>query len=381
MADTVNGTAATGAAERAELARLAFALGAKYADRSLGDERAAEQQWRDLSRAGLPAVSLPEEHGGAGDIADLCLVVERLAAGGYPAPKLTISTAVAGGIIARHGSPEQRRRWLPGIGAGETRFCFAITEPGAGSNSANLATRAERVGGGWRVTGEKTYISAVDSSDVMVLVARDADSGGLVLLAIDLPDSRLALHRVDVHVPVAENQWTVFLDGVDVAADAVIGEPGRGMRAVFDGLNPERLVVAAQAVGIGRWCLDRATTYAGQRVVFDVPIGSHQAVAHPLAEAYVALEAAWALVGDAARLYSGGGQAGLESNVAKIAACDAGLKAADAALQAFGGSGFTDESMMFDRFGYLRLLRSVPVSREMALNHVATAGLGLPRSY
>ncbi|MDN5917297.1 MAG: acyl-CoA/acyl-ACP dehydrogenase [Pseudonocardia sp.] len=377
----MTGTAPTGATERAELARLAFALGEKYADRSLGDEQAAEAQWQDLRRAGLPAISLPEEHGGAGDTADLCLVVERLAAGGYPAPKLTISTAVAGSIIARHGTADQRRRWLPGIASGELRFCFALTEPGAGSNSANLATRAERVGDGWRVSGEKTYISAVDSSDVMVLVARDVESGGLTLLALDLPDSRLALHRVDVHVPVAENQWTVFLDGVDVPGNAVIGETGRGMRAVFDGLNPERLVVAAQAVGIGRWCLNRATAYAGQRVVFDVPIGSHQAVAHPLAEAYVALEAAWALLGDAARLYGEGGQAGLESNVAKIAACDAGLKAADAALQSFGGSGFTGESMMFDRFAYLRLLRSVPVSREMALNHVATAGLGLPRSY
>ncbi|MBN9099852.1 MULTISPECIES: acyl-CoA dehydrogenase family protein [unclassified Pseudonocardia] len=371
----------TGTEERAALADLAFRIGATYAGRSLGDEKAAEEQWRDIGRAGLAAVSLPESHGGGGDMADLCLVVERLAAGGYPAPKLTISTAVAGSILARHGTPEQRDRWLPGIGSGELRFCFAITEPGAGSNSANLATRAERTATGWRVTGEKTYISAVDSSDVMVLVARDAASGGLSLLSIDLPDDRLALTPVDVHVPVAENQWTVFLDGVDLPADALIGEPGRGMRAVFDGLNPERLVVASQAVGIGRWCLARAAAYANERVVFDVPIGSHQAVAHPLAESYVALEAAWALVGRAARLYSGGGQAGLESNVAKIAACDAGLKAADAALQSFGGSGFTGESMMFDRFAYLRLLRSVPVSREMALNHVATAGLGLPRSY
>ena len=139
--------------------------------------------------------------------------------------------------------------------------------------------------------------------------------------------------------------------------------------------------MAAQAVGLGRWCLARASEYARERVVFDVPIGQHQAVQHPLAEALIDLEAAWALVERGAQAYDEGGNAGLACNMAKVKACDAGLRAADAALQAFGGSGFTEETLMFDRFGYLRLLRSIPVARELALNQIAVAGLGLPRSY
>ncbi|HEX5192993.1 MAG TPA: acyl-CoA dehydrogenase family protein [Solirubrobacteraceae bacterium] len=367
--------------ERRQIAELAFSLGARYADRSFSDRDAARAQWDELSRAGLAALSLPPEHGGVGGMADLCLVVERLSAGGFPAGKLTISTAVAGSIIARNASDAQRKAWLPGIADGSLRFCFAITEPGAGSNSANLATRARRDGDLWRIAGQKTYISAVDDSDVMLLVARDADSGGLSLFAVPLPCDALDLQRVTTMVPTPEHQWTVFLDDLPIGADALIGEPGRGGRALFDGLNPERLVVAAQAVGIGRWCLQQAIAHARERVVFDAPIGRHQAVQHPLAEAYIELEAAWALVECGAHAYDADDAAGVASNVAKVKACDAGLQAADSALQCFGGSGFTGETMLFDRFSYLRLLRTVPVARELALNHVATAGLGLPRPY
>lgn len=312
---------------------------------------------------------------------ELLLVVERLAAGGYPAGKLTISTAIAGAVLLRHGTARQKERYLPAIGDGSLRFCFALTEPGAGSNSARMTTRATRTTTGWRLNGQKTYISAVDDSDVMLVVAKDAESGGLSLFSLPLPCDRLQTQPVGVMVGVPERQWTVFFDDVELPEDALIGAPGAGGRALFDGLNPERLVVAAQAVGIGRWCLGRAAEYAGQRVVFDVPIGQHQAVQHPLAEALIDLEAAWALVERGAAAYDSGGNAGLACNMAKVKACDAGLKAADAALQVFGGSGFTDETLMFERFGYLRLLKSAPVSRELALNQIAVSGLGLPRSY
>jgi alkylation response protein AidB-like acyl-CoA dehydrogenase len=381
MTTTTHIPEAIGAEEREQIAELAFALGAKYQDRPFSDVGAGQEQWREICAAGLAAVSLPPEHGGAGGMADLCLVVERLAAGGFPAGKLTISTAVAGSVIARHGTPDQRARWLPGIADGSLRFCFAITEPGAGSNAANMTTRATRTDRGWTLSGQKTYISAVDDSEVMLVVARDRESGGFSLLALPLPCDALALQEVGVMVGTSEHQYSVFFDDVELPADALLGAPGQGGRALFDGLNPERLIVAAQAVGIGRWCLAKATRYARERVVFDVPIGQHQAVQHPLAEALVDLEAAWALVQQGARTYDAGQEAGLASNIAKVKACDAGLKAADSALQAFGGSGFTDETLMYDRFGYLRLLRSVPVARELALNHIATSGLGLPRSY
>lgn len=370
-----------GPEERAALADLAFSIGKRYEDRSLADMDAAAAHWKEVCAAGLPTVSLPEEVGGAGDIADLLLVAERLGAGGYPAGKLTIATAISGAVLTRHGSAEQQKEWLPALGDGSLKFCFALTEPGAGSNAALMKTKAARTATGWRLNGEKTYISAADDSDVMLVVARDADNPGFSLFAVPLPSPGMTMQPVSVSVAVPERQFTVFLDDVEIPESALIGEAGGGGAALFDGLNPERLIVAAQAVGIGRWCLAKATKYANQRVVFKVPIGTHQAIQHPLAEAMIELEAAWALVERGSAAYESGENAGLACNMAKVKACDAGLKAADAALQTFGGSGFTTETMMFDRFGYMRLLRSAPVSKEMALNHIAIAGLGLPRSY
>jgi len=367
--------------EQREIGGVAFAIGARYARRRFDDHAASLAQWEDLRAAGLTGLSIPEEHGGAGGMLELCMASERLAAGGFPAAKLVIATAMAGTMIARHGTDAQRARWLPGVAAGTTRFCFAFTEPEAGSNANNLRTSVARGPGGWRLSGQKTFISAIESSEAMIVVAADRERGGLSLVLVPLPCEGLTTHAVRMSAPSFEQQWHVFLDDVAVAGDAVLGEPGRGGRVLFDGLNPERLIVASQAVGVGRWSLRRAAEYAGERVVFDVPIGAHQAVQHPLAEALVALEGAWLLVQRGARLHDAGRPAGLESNMAKIAACDAGLAAADRALQCFGGSGYTEDTMMLQRFTYMRLLRTVPVARELALNHVATAGLGLPRSY
>jgi alkylation response protein AidB-like acyl-CoA dehydrogenase len=367
--------------EQHAIADLAFELGAKYGGRRFDDHSASLAQWDDLAASGLTGLSLPEAHGGAGGMFELCLASERLAAGGFPAAKLVIATAIAGSILARNGTPEQQSRWLPSIATGETCFSFAFTEPAAGSNANRIRTEARYEGGRWLIRGEKTYISALESSNAMLLVAKDRESGRLTLLALELPHPSIKVVRVQVEVPVFEHQWSVYYDDVEVTEDAMIGGPGGGAQALFDGLNPERLVVAAQAVGVGRWCLERAAQYAQERVVFDVPIGTHQAVQHPLAEALIAVEAAAGLTDRAARLYDDGQQAGLESNIAKVAACDAGLLASDRALQVFGGSGFTDETMILQRFTYMRLLRSIPVSRELALNHIATSGLGLPRSY
>ena len=367
--------------EQRDLGELAYELGARYADRRFDDHEASLAQWDDLARAGLTALSLPEEHGGVAGMFELVLASERLAAGGFPAAKLIIATAIAGSILSRNGSPEQRERWLPGMADGTTRFCFALTEPGAGSNSRNLRTTAVRSDGGWRVQGEKTYISALESSDAMLLVTRMPEHGnGFGVFALPLPWDGIEKTRVSVEAPAFEHQWHLFLD-LELPEDALVGDPGEGAKPLFDGLNPERLVVAAHGVGVGRWCLERASRYARERVVFEVPIGAHQAVQHPLAEALIAVEGAWLLTDRAARLYDTGAQAGVESNIAKVAACDAGLLAADRALQAFGGSGFTDETMMLQRFAYMRLLRTIPVARELALNHIATSGLGLPRSY
>jgi alkylation response protein AidB-like acyl-CoA dehydrogenase len=367
--------------EQREIGEVAFALGERYADRRFDDHEASLAQWDDLRAAGLTGLSLPEEHGGAGGLLELCIASERIAAGGFPAAKLVIATAMAGTMIARHGTDAQRARWLPGIAAGTTRFCFAFTEPEAGSNANRLRSRVSGTAGAMRLSGQKAYISALESSEAMIVVAADPERGGLTLVVLALPCEGLTRHPVRMSAPSFEQQWHVFYDDVAVPEDAVLGERGGGGRVLFDGLNPERLIVASQAVGVGRWCLARAADYASRRVVFDVPIGAHQAVQHPLAEALVALEGAWLLVARGARLHDAGQPAGLEANMAKIAACDAGLAAADRALQCFGGSGYTEDTMMLQRFTYMRLLRTVPVARELALNHVATAGLGLPRSY
>jgi alkylation response protein AidB-like acyl-CoA dehydrogenase len=367
--------------EQLEIAQLAHTLGAKYARRSFKDHSASLSQWDELASCGLTALSLPEEYGGAGGMLELCLVSERLAAGGYPAAKLVIATAIAGSILGRHGNEAQRARWLPGIAAGSTRFCFAFTEPGAGSNARNLQTAAHRTADGWRIRGEKTYISALESSDAMLLVTREAETGGLAVFACPLPFEGVTSTQVNVQAPAFEFQWNVFFDDVELPNNALIGEAGGGGRVLFDGLNPERLLVAAQAVGVGTWCIEQAVAYAVERIVFDVPIGAHQAIQHPLAESYVGLHAAWALTERAARLYDAGKDADVASSGAKLAACDAGFAAADRSLQVFGGSGYTDETGMLQRFDYLRLLKSIPVARELVLNHLATAGLGLPRSY
>ena len=366
--------------EQRAIDELAFEIGRKYADRRFDDHDASLAQWDDLSQSGLTALSIPEEFGGAGGMLELIILAERLSAGGFPAAKLVIATAIAGSILSRSASREQQERWLPGIAAGTTRFCFGLTEPSAGSNVRNLDTTSKKTADGWQIRGEKTYISALESSDALMLVTKDVTNGGLTLFAFPLPHVGIECVQVQVDAPAFEYQWSLFID-TEVPHDTVVGAPGEGADALFNGLNPERLIVAAQGVGIGRWCLERARQYASQRVVFGVPIGAHQAIQHPLAEALIAVEAAWLLLERACRLYDAGEQAGLESNMAKVAACDAGLLAADRALQTFGGSGFTDETKILQRFMYMRLLKTIPVARELALNHIGTAGLGLPRSY
>jgi alkylation response protein AidB-like acyl-CoA dehydrogenase len=352
----------------------------------LGREGApATALWRSLAEHGFLGVNIPERYDGGGlGLYELAIVEEEVSGAGCPMLPLLVSPGIAGTILTRHGSEEQKERWLRGIGDGSRHYAFAITEPDAGSNSHNLSLRAVRRGDDWVLTGTKTYISGVEDCDGLLVMARTGQPGerdALSLFMIDPDVPGLERQHIDTIVQAPEQQWTLYFDGVVVSADRMIGNPGEGMRLGFDGLNPERILAAAICTGVGRYALDKASAYANQRSVWGVPIGSHQGVAHPLAEAKIAMEAARLMTWKAALLHDAGAPAGEASNMAKLLAADAGMLCLDRAIQAHGGNGLADEYGLADLWFIVRLLRIAPVSREMILNYVAQHSLGLPRSY
>ena len=297
-----------------------------------------------------------------------------------------MSPAICATVIARSGTDEQRERWLPGLADGSLKMAFAITEPDAGSNSHNITTIARADGSDWVLSGRKVYISGVDESHAVLVVARseDARTGTLrpmlVVVPTDAPGLDATLIPVEVTGP--EKQFALFLDGVRVPRDAVVGETAAAaIDALFAGLNPERITGAAFANGIGRYALGRASAYANQRQVWGVPIGAHQGLAHPLANAAIQVELARLMTAKAAWLYDRGEDAGEAANMAKYAAAEAALLAVDQAIQVHGGNGMASEYGLVPLWGAARIARIAPISREMILNFVASHTLGLPRSY
>jgi alkylation response protein AidB-like acyl-CoA dehydrogenase len=368
--------------EEQQFAEVAYEIASAYADRSFGDRDAIDAYWDDCRKAGMCGLGVPEEYGGAGeDLFPLVVATERTSAAGFPATRLVTGQGMCGRILLRAGDLEQQQRWLPALATGDARFSFGLTEAGSGSNAQKMRTTARRKGGGWVLNGEKTYITAFDECDVMLLAANAVDDGGITLFLVEDPRSRILSQPVHLGMTIYERHWTLFVDDLELGPEAVVGEVGKGFRAMFAALNCERLLVGAQSLGLGRHGLSRAVGYAKEREVFDIPIGAHQAVQHPLAEAYVQLEAAWALLVSAARGYSEGGRGGMLANAAKLACCDAGFFSLDRALQTFGGSGYTTDVGLLEPYLLTRLFRSVPVSRELGLNQIAMEALGLPRSY
>ena len=360
-----------------------------FRERSRAGERAHEL-WETLAAAGFMSVNLPEEYGGGGQgITELAIVCEEVAAGGAPLLLMIVSPAICGSVIARFGSEEQRAEWLPKLcGQGDPRYkmAFAITEPDAGSNSHRIGTTARREGDGWVLNGTKTYISGVDEAEAILVVTRTGldertGRGELSLFIVDADSPGLSKQVIPTEIVEPEKQYTLFFDNVAVPDDRLVGVAGQGLKQVFAGLNPERITGAALLNGIGRYSLERAAGYARERRVWDVPIGSHQGVAHPLAEAKINLELARLMTTRAANLYDAGLDAGEASNMAKFAAAEAALKCVDQAIQTHGGNGMAQEYGIASMWGLARLLRIAPVSREMILNYVAQHSLGLPRSY
>jgi alkylation response protein AidB-like acyl-CoA dehydrogenase len=353
-----------------------------YAERAREGGHIAEL-WADLGQAGLLGVHLPEQYGGGGaGLAELVVVTEELAAHGLPLLIAVISPAICGSILAAHASDEMKASWLPGLADGTRRMAFALTEPDAGSNSHNVSTTARRDGPGWVITGGKYYISAADECEALLLVARDDSvQGGLSLFVVPTGAPGLTLKPIPTALVSPDRQFTVFLDDVAVGEDALIGAAGQGFRQVFAGLNPERILAAALCNGIGRYAIAKAAEYARQRKVWSQPIGAHQGIAHPLAQAHVGVELARLATARAAELFDSGQDAGEAANIAKLAAADAALAALDQAIQTHGGNGLALEYGLADLWFVTRLMRTAPVSREMVLNYLATHSLGLPPSY
>jgi alkylation response protein AidB-like acyl-CoA dehydrogenase len=372
---------------RQSVGKLAAGFGHGYYVERARSGRKATELWQAVAEHGFVGVNLPEEHGGGGQgMTELAIVAEELAVAGCPLLLLVVSPAIAGTVIGRFGDDDQRARWLPGIAAGTSIFAFAITEPDAGSNSHKLSTTATRDGDEYRLSGTKYYISGVDEADHILVVTRtgvdeDSGRGRLSLFVVPTDAPGLRADPIDVEILAPEKQFTLFFDDVRVPAANLIGTEGEGLRQIFVGLNPERIMGAAGVIGVGRYALSKAAAYARDRSVWGVPIATHQGIAHPLAQAKIDVELSRLMLQKACWLYDHGHDASEAANMAKYACAEAGLAALDQAIQTHGGNGMATEFGLATMWGFTRLARTAPVSREMILNFVAQHSLDLPKSY
>ena len=366
---------------------ITASFGPRYARDCYEQGKPPSALWEALAEKGFVGANIPTEWGGGGmGMHGLQVVAEEASAAGVTLLMLVVSPGIVGSILNLHGSDEQKERWLTGIAAGTTKLAFAITEPDAGTNSHNLRTELRKTDDGYRLSGQKVFISAVEDADALLVVARLRDHDGelgkpcMCIVDVDAP----GFTREPIQMPYIgpDAQWTLFFDDVEVGADRLIGGEHGGLAAVFDGLNPERIMIAAQCNGIGRLALEKASAYASERVVWSVPIGAHQGISHPLAKAKVQLELARLMTQKAAVLVDAGAPSAAESaNMAKYAAADAATQCVDSSIQAHGGNGFTIEYGVSDLWWAARVMRTAPVSEQMILNYVAQHSLGLPKSY
>ncbi|TFI45525.1 acyl-CoA dehydrogenase [Rhodococcus sp. 1R11] len=372
-----------------------------YIDYVLPKARKGEpltELWNEAGKLGFLGVNLPEEYGGGGaGIYELALVQEELAAHGAGLLLVVVSPAICGTIIGKYGTPDQKQEWLTALADGSKIMVFGITEPDAGSNSHQITTTARRdrdgASGatgdeaGWILKGNKIYISGVDQADAVLIVARTEDSktGKLKPALFIVPTDAPGLQKTQMEMDIVEpdHQFVLFLDDVRLPAEALVGEADAALMQLFAGLNPERILGAAMAVGMGRYAIDAAVKYAKERTVWKTPIGAHQGLSHPLAQCKIELELAKLMMQKAAVLYDSGDDFGAAeaANMAKYAAAEASIKALDQAIQTHGGAGLSSEYGLAAMLGAARIARVAPVSREMILNFVSQHSLGLPRSY
>ncbi|MFF4352124.1 acyl-CoA dehydrogenase family protein [Streptomyces sp. NPDC001530] len=373
---------------RSAVAALGKRYGRNYLTKVIADGGHPDELWSEAAKLGYLGVNLPEAYGGGGGgISELSIVLEELGAAGCPLLMMVVSPAICGTVIARFGTKAQQQEWLPPLADGTRTMAFGITEPDAGSNSHRITTTARRDGGDWVLTGRKVFISGVDIADATLIVGRteDARTGRLkpCLFIVPRDADGFGRRQIDMELQGAEKQFELTLDDVRLPADALVGDEDAGLLQLFAGLNPERVMTAAFAIGMGRYALSRAVEYARERTVWKEPIGAHQAVAHPLAQSHIELELARLMMQKAAFLYDSGDDiaAGEAANMAKYAAAEACVKAVDQAVHTLGGNGLTREFGLASLITASRVSRIAPVSREMILNYVSHQTLGLPKSY
>jgi acyl-CoA dehydrogenase len=359
--------------------------------RELDVQRAYPTEFvRTLTEAGYLAALIPEEYGGAGlGVSEASIILEEINRAGCNSAACHAQMYTMGTLL-RHGSPTQKEKYLPKIAKGEVRLqAFGVSEPTTGSDTTQLKTMAVRKGDKYVVNGQKIWISRAEHSDLMLLIARTTPierikkrSEGLSVLLVEMQSAignGLTIHPIRTMMNHATTE--LFIDGLEVPAENLIGEEGKGFKYLLDSLNAERILIAAECVGDGRWFIERATRYARERVVFDRPIGQNQGVQFPIAKAYSHVEAADLMRIRAAGLFDDGKPCGAESNMAKLLAADASWEAANVAVQTYGGFGFAEEYDIERKFRETRLYQVAPISTNLILSFIAEHVLGLPRSY
>jgi acyl-CoA dehydrogenase len=359
--------------------------------RQLDQDRAYPEDFvRELTRAGYLAALIPVEYGGEGlGITEAAVILEEINRCGANAGACHAQMYIMGSLL-RHGSDAQKRAYLPAIADGTLRLqAFGVSEPTTGSDTTQLKTMAVREGGSYVVHGQKVWISRAEHSDLMLLMVRTTPveqvkkrTDGLSMLLVDMREAvgrGLTIRPIRTMMNHATTE--LFFDGLKVPVENLIGEEGNGFRYLLDGLNAERILIAAECIGDGRWFVERARKYAQERVVFGRPIGQNQGVQFPIARAHVNVEAADLMRIRAAELFDAGKPCGAESNMAKLLAADASWEAANVTVQTYGGFGFAEEYDVERKFRETRLYQVAPISTNLILSYVAEHVLGLPRSY
>jgi acyl-CoA dehydrogenase len=376
---------------RRQVRRLVSGFGDDYWMRKDQTHEYPEEFYQAVAAGGWLGIAMPEEHGGAGlGITEACLVMQEITGGGGAAAAASCVHMNIFGVhpLVKHGSPAQLARHLPGIIQGKTKVCFGVTEPDVGLDTTHLKTRAVREGGRYRVNGRKIWISTARQAHKILLLTRtrpieqcEKPTDGLTLFFTDLDRKAIEVREIAKAARHAVDSNELFIDNLLVPEEDRVGQEDKGFYYILDGLNPERILIAAEAIGIGRAALERAVRYAKERVVFGRPIGQNQAIQHPLAQCWAELEAANLLTFKAAWLYDSGKSCGAEANAAKLLAAEAGFRSADRAMQTLGGMGFAQEYHVERYWRESKLYRIAPITPELILSFIAERVLGLPKSY